>query len=324
MMQKTVSFLKKTFQGINTPVMILALLLSLGLWYINKLGHRYTVDVTLPVHIVNSADSPIGVLQQEHRIECRIEGAGYRLLAYTLFPDRQTVSIDLRRLDVLPAGADGLSEITLSSLSNAIDGQLGDVRLVSIDLPRFEVAASPLRSKMLPVRSRVRLELRNPYMQIGPVRLYPDSLEVKTLEIVLDTLQAVYTEARSFDDLATPLSGRIGLVSPPGVLLPLAEVGYRVAVEEYTEVDLSLPLTLHNAPPERTAVILPEEISVRLNVSRSRYASVSSGAIAAFIDYKERTTNLGSAYRVHLPVGEGIEVKEIVPLYVELVFQQEP
>jgi hypothetical protein len=72
------------------------------------------------------------------------------------------------------------------------------------------------------------------------------------------------------------------------------------------------------------AVILPEEVSVRLNVSRSRYASVSSGAIAAFIDYQDRTTNLGTAYRVHLPVEEGIEVKEIVPLYVELVFQEEP
>ncbi len=323
MKQKIVLFLKKTFQGINTPVMILALLLSLGLWYINKLGHRYATTVTLPIRIENSADNTIGVLQQEHRIECRIEGAGYRLLPYTLFPGRQTVTIDLRRIDVRSGEEGEPGEVTLASLASAVSEQLTDVRLVSILTPRLEIVTSPLRSQRLPVRSRLRFELRNPYMQIGPVHLYPDSMEVKTLSVVLDTLQALYTETRSFEDVTASLSGRIGLVQPPEVILPLTEVGYEVVVEEYTEVDLTLPLTLRNGPADRTAVILPEAVKVKLNVSSSRYARVSSGEIAAFIDYDDRLTNLGTPYKVHIPVEEGIVVKEIAPLYVELVFQEE-
>jgi hypothetical protein len=324
MKQKIVLFLKKTFQGTNTTVLILALLLSLALWYINKLGSSYKTTVTLPIRIANSADDTIGVLQREYPIECQIEGVGYRLLAYTLFPDREVVTVDLQRIDVRPAGADGLSEVALPSLAGAISEQLTDVRLLSILTPRLEIVTSPLRTRTLPVRSRLRFELSNPYMQIGPVHLYPDSLEVKTLSVVLDTMQAVYTEPRSFGDVTASLSGHIGLVFPPDVLLPLTEVGYEVVVEEYTEVELTLPLTLRNGPVDRTAVILPEAVKVRLNVSRSRYASVSSGEIAAFIDYDDRTTNIGPSYRVHLPAGEGIEVKEIAPLYVELVFQQEP
>lgn len=322
MKQKIVLFLKKMFQGINTPMMILALLLSLALWYVNKLGHRYTTTVTLPIRIENSADNTIGVLQQEHRIECLIEGPGYRLLPYTLFPGRQTVTIDLRRIDVRSDDVEGPGEVSLASLSSAVSEQLIDVRLVSILTPRFEIVTSPLRSRKLPVRSRLRLELRNPYMQIGPVRLYPDSLEVKTLGIVLDTLQAIYTEPRSFDDVTASLSGRIELVQPTGVILPLTEVGYQAVVEEYTEVELTLPLTLRNGPADRTAVILPEAVKVKLNVSSSRYARVSSGEIAAFIDYDDRLTNLGTPYKVRIPAEEGIVVKEIAPLYVELVFQE--
>lgn len=324
-MQRTVTTLRKTIQGINVPVTVTALLLALAMWYINKLEHTYATTVELPIRIENSADNTIGVLESDYRIGCRIEGAGYELLAYTLLPRRRALSIDLSRVEVLPTGEEGLSEIALPSLAAAVAEQLGGgIRLVSILTPRLEVVAAPLHTKKLPIRSRIDLQLRNPYMQIGPVRLFPDSIEVKTLGVVLDTLRAVYTEARSFDDVAASLSGRIGLRQPPDVMLPVTEVGYQVTVEEFTEVDLTLPLTLRNGPSGRTALILPDRVAVRLDVSRSRYDNVAQGRLTAWIDYDERMTNIGQQYKVHLSTEGGIEVKEVAPLYVELVFEQEP
>lgn len=303
--------------------MIVAILISFGLWYINKLGHMYTATITLPVTIVNSAESTVGVLQNENNIECRVEGTGYELLKYRWAPKKYRIEIDLRRVDIRPVEGSNRSEVTHTSLYNAISERLSEIRLLSILTPRVEISTAPFNTKKVPVRSRIEVEFRNQYMPIGTMVFMPDSVEVKSLEFVIDTLQAVYTERREFTNVNGSLSGRIGIHPIENVVSAVEEVTFELTVEEYTEIDQRLPLTLHNAPEDRLPVILPGEVSVRLNVASSRYASVSSGEIRAYIDYDDRLTNVGKQYKVYVPVPKGVVVKEITPLYVELVFEEQ-
>ncbi|MDL2230179.1 hypothetical protein LJB87_00090 [Alistipes sp. OttesenSCG-928-L06] len=324
MKQKIVPYLKKVFSGINHPMMIAAIVIAFGMWYLNKLGHTYTTTIVLPVTIVNSAESPVGVLWNENNVECRVEGNGYELLKYRWSPRRHRLEIDLRRIDLRPAGENRLSEVTHTSLFNAVQEQLKEIRLLSILTPRIEIATAPFNTKTVPVRSRIEVDFRNQYMPIGPVRFDPDSIEVKSLEFLLDTLQAVYTKHREFSGVNGSLSGRIELEPIADVVYPVGEATFGLTVEEYTEIDLQLPLSLHNAPEGRLPVILPGQVSVRLNVARSRYASASSGEIRAYIDYDDRATNVGKQFKVYVPVPEGIVVKEVSPLYVELIFEEQP
>lgn len=323
MKQKLIPYLKKTFSGINHPVFIAALVVSFGLWYLNKLGHTYTTTVTLPVSIENSADSPVGVLENSNDVECRVEGSGYELLRYRMFPKRNAITIPLRNIDIQTVEGTNRSEVTHSSLYNAVGAQMTDIRLLSILTPRIEITTAPFRTKKVPVRSRIEVEFRNPFMPIGEMKFVPDSLEVKSLDFLLDTLQAVYTQHREYTQVDGSLSGRIALEPVRDVVFTIDEVEFDLRVEEYTEIPLTLPITLENAPVDLVPVILPGEVSVRLNVVRSRYASASSGEIRAFIDYADRETNIGKQYKVYVPVSEGIVVKEISPLYVELVFEEQ-
>ncbi|MCD8185736.1 MAG: hypothetical protein LUD68_04550 [Rikenellaceae bacterium] len=322
MNRQIIPFLKKILSGIYTPVMIAAIVISLALWYLNKLGHTYTTTVTVPVTIVNDAESAVGVLDNETDIECRVEGTGYELLKYRWTPRNQLTEIDLRRLDLRQVEGTNRSEITHTSLYNAIADQWKDIRLLAILTPRIEISTAPFRTKTVPVFSRIDMDFRNQYMPLGPVVLSPDSIEVKSLAFVVDTLEAVYTVYRHFNHVNGPLSGTIDLQEIPGVVFPVDEVGFYLTVEEYTEIELELPLGLLNAPENRRPVILPGQVNVRLNVASSKYASAQSGEIRAYIDYDDRLTNMGKQYKVYVPVPEGIVVKEISPLYVELIFEE--
>jgi hypothetical protein len=322
MKQNIAQYLKKVFSGINHPVMIAAVLLSFGLWYLNKLGHTYTATVTLPLTIVNSAESPVGVLQNENDIECRIKGTGYELLKYRMRPKRHRLEIDLKRIDLRPVEGTSLSEVTHSSLFNAISEQLSEGQLQAVLTPRIEIQTAPFNIRKVPIHNRMEFEFRNQYMPVGPVVFSPDSMEVKSLDFLLDTLQAVYTEYRHFNNVSASIRGSVPLQSIPDVIFPVQEVAFGLTVEEYTEIELKLPLSLLNAPEGRLAVILPGEATVRLNVARSKYGSASSGEIRAYIDYQDRITNVGKPYKVYVPVPEGIVIKEITPLYVELIFEE--
>ncbi|MDR0954367.1 MAG: hypothetical protein LBM20_03170 [Rikenellaceae bacterium] len=321
-MQNIIPYLKKVFSGINHPVFFAVLIVSFGLWYFNQLGHIYITTVTLPLRIESGADSPIGVLENETQVECRVEGTGYQLLRYRAFPRSGAVIVNLRNIDLMPVAGTNRSEVTNASLFNALSAQLENIRLLAVLTPRVEIVTAPFNTKRVPVRSRITVELANQFMPIGELRLSPDSVQVKSLDVLLDTLQAVYTEPREYTDVRGNLSRRIPLEPIRDVVLPLSEVEFELRVEEYTEIDLTLPIALENAPRNLKPIILPGEVSVRLNVSRSRYATVSTDEIRAFIDYDDRLTNRGRAFKVYVPASEGIVVKEVTPLYVELVFEE--
>jgi hypothetical protein len=321
MKQKVTQYLRNLFSGINHPVMVAAMLISFGLWYLNRLGHTYTDTVTIPVSIVSGPESPIGVPENEHMIECRIQGTGYELLKYRLWPSRHRMEIDLRQIDLRPIEGSDRSEVSASSLYYALAGQWMEGQLQSIGTTPVEIRTAPFRVRRVPVRSRMEFVFKNQYMPIGPILFTPDSVEVKSLDFLLDTLRAVYTAPRRFSHVDGSLHGNISLQPLRDVLFSTTGVAFRLTVEEYTENDLTLPLSLLNAPADRQPVILPENVSVRLNVARSRYASISSGEIRAYIDYNDRTTNLGKSYKVYISAPEGVVVREIDPLYVELLFE---
>lgn len=322
MTRKFIPKIKKTLSTINHAMMVVAVLISFSLWYLNKLGHTYTTTITLPLTVVNSAESAIGVLENENNVECRVEGTGYELLKYRIHPKRYAIQVELRRIDLRPIEGSDKSEVTHSSIYNAVFEQFSDLRLLSVLTPRIEITTAPFQVKKVPVLNRIQVDYRNQYMQVGKTVIAPDSIEVKSLGLVLDTLQAVYTQKRNFSNVNGPLAGRLELEPIPNVVFAVDETEFRVTVEEYTEIEQNLPITLLNAPEGVLPVILPGEVLVKLNVARSRYNQASSGEIRAYIDYADRLTNIGKQYKVYVPVSEGIVVKEVSPIYVELVFEE--
>lgn len=318
-----VQYIVKNIRRVSHPALIIFVLISFGLWYINKLSHVYTTSVTIPVRIENSANSPVGVVDNEHAVECRIEGPGYKLLMYKMFPERHGVTIDFNRIDARPVSG-SVSEVTLSSLFNALSVQVTEVKVLSILTPRFEIVTSPLQSKKLPVISRIQVDCASQFMQIHPAVLTPDSLEVKSLSVLLDTMKGIYTERRYFSDVNGSLSGRIPLVVGPDVIVPVKEVEYSIDIEEYTEIDLQLPVSVDNDPEDLVPLVLPDLVSVKLNVCRSKYGDAVPGKVRAYVDYNDRKTNIDKRYKVYVEGGDGIFVKDISPRYVELVFNHKP
>ena len=234
-MQKRIAlYLKKNFSGINHVALAVALIASLALWYLNKLGDSYTATITLPVRIENSVDSRAGVLENRNEVECRVKGTGYELLRYRMFPRRNAVTIPLGNIELQPMAGTNRSAVVLPSLYNALSAQMAettDIQLLSIVTPRIEVATAPLQSKKVPVRNLIEVNFQHAFRAVGEMRFTPDVVEVRSLDPLLDTLQAVYTEPREYNRVSGSLSGRIALQPIPDVIFSVVEVEFDLGVE---------------------------------------------------------------------------------------------
>ncbi len=230
-MQKLLAYLKKRFSGVNHAALIVATVVAFGLWYVNKLGHVYTATVSLPVSITGSTDSRAGVLENRNDVECRVEGTGYELLRQRLSPRRNAITVPLDQVDLEPVAENGRSEVTLTSLFSALSAQLTDLRLLSIVTSRIEVATAPMRSRQVPVRSRISVRFQSGFRATDEMKFKPRTITVRSLDPSLDTLTAVYTERQEYTAIDGSLSGRAPLELIPGAVFSTDEVEFDLAVE---------------------------------------------------------------------------------------------
>ncbi|MDR2936581.1 MAG: hypothetical protein LBU80_04485, partial [Rikenellaceae bacterium] len=233
----------------TTLVLLVCATVSLVLWYLNMLNYTYTTTLPLSVVVENSPESNIGVLGGDYRIDCQVEGSGYALFRQKYFPHPVHIGIDrIRTAPFTENDGEPRHEIVLSTLLNALSVEVTEMKVVSIVSPRIEITMAPLKTKQVPIISRIEVDPRNQFIQVGSTLLKPTRITVRSLGAVLDTLQGIYTRELTLRDVRNNISGEVALTPVDGVILPVQSVAYEVYVEPYTEITLELPVEPTNVP----------------------------------------------------------------------------
>jgi len=313
-----VSVLKRAMD----PIFIIFVMIAFGLWDFNKLGNNYDTNIIIPVKIENNVNRTMGILADTYDVECRVNGEGYKLIKYKLHPETNTEYVDISRLDITPVENSVESEIRPSSLFTALSSQLTDINLISIITPPLRIVTSDIKVKRVPVISRIAVEYERQYMQIGEISIDPDSIDVRSVEPLLDTLKGVYTESRHFYNVNRSLRGYVPLTPIENIVLPIENVSYSIEVDEYTELELSLPVEVINVPPDLIPITLPSEVTVKVNISRIRFSDNIENDIRLYVDYNDNLINIDKYFKIYTEECEGIFIKSMDPLYVELLFEK--
>ena len=125
-MRKFTLYVKVTARRLSNPVFFMLLALSLGLWYIIKLSHVYTTEISIPVRI-DSLLIPV---------RCSVEGVGYQILRHKIAPKKNGVVISSDDIAITPsATVSGIYDISPFALQNAISSQISDLRIKSVKSP---------------------------------------------------------------------------------------------------------------------------------------------------------------------------------------------
>ena len=125
-MRKFTLYVKVTARRLSNPVFFMLLALSLGLWYIIKLSHVYTTEISIPVRI-DSLLIPV---------RCSVEGVGYQILGHKIAPKKNGVVISSDDIAITPsATVSGIYDISPFALQNAISSQISDLRIKSVKSP---------------------------------------------------------------------------------------------------------------------------------------------------------------------------------------------
>lgn len=299
------------------------LIISALLWYFNRLGHRFTTEIDVPIRIVTDFSSDVWIDQPDMRIRALVEGEGRRLILYKL-GIVEALNIPASDLVLVKDPAKNnpyRNFIRPASIKRALTLGITNINFIQISDSLISVNVSPISKARLPIHSNIKIEADRQYMKVGATVLTPDSADVKAPRIILDSLRKIETDSRTYRRARRSLGGNIGLRIPRNVISNVTSVKYSADITSYTEVEYRLPVEIDSLPRGLEAFVVPSAVDLLIMVPLRSYNKYQGRTPIASINYNQKVKNLSSLFEVRIDsLAAGVEIISITPEFVEAFF----
>jgi hypothetical protein len=161
--------------------------------------------------------------------------------------------------------------------------QLGN-DVFSVSPEQITVEIEDIATKNVPVEAVAALSFWKGFDLADDIQLTPSVITVEGAKSVLENLNSLKTDTLRFQKLKDTIETTIKLAVIPILKFSKSEVSAQLAVEQFTEKSLFVPLTVKNAP--QRLQIFPNKIKLDCTVALSRYAALSGDNFIAVVDLK--------------------------------------
>jgi hypothetical protein len=161
--------------------------------------------------------------------------------------------------------------------------QLGN-DIFSVSPEQITVEIEDIETKNVPVEAVAILSFWKGFDLSDDIQLTPSVITVEGAKSVLENLNSLKTDTLRFQKLKDTVITSIKLAAIPILKFSKTEISALLAVEQFTEKSLFVPLTVRNAP--QRLQIFPNKVKLDCTVALSRYASLSGENFMAVVDLK--------------------------------------
>jgi YbbR domain-containing protein len=293
---------KAFFHG-NTWRKILAfsffLLIAFGFWVLQYLQQRFETSIVVPLNYRNVPEQIALNPGLPQEISLRIADKGTALLNYTLSQKITSVDIDLEKINPVRS--------TYSISGIALEKEITKYLLASTSLvgytpDKIEVKYNPQKKKTVPVRIAGVILPKAGFMFEDNIYPDPEEITIYGSEVVLDTIQAIYTKSLHLTDLQSHFEKRVDLVFPEGIGSDKKSVLLSGDIEGYTEKTFKLPVVCENVPDNYVVRLFPPVAELTCQVALSKYSSLSGDDFKLSVGYDNLIENKGSTVPVRVSV----------------------
>ena len=214
-----------------------------------------------------------------------------------------------------------LFELNLQEIREKISEQLGErFNIDFIETQRLTFAFEPQAYAKVPVAAALSLSFKPQYMQVGEVRLKPDSVLVYGDVKELQRVTHVGTCSISFTSVDKNLQGFVALDPVPGLRIDCEQVYYDITVDRYVESTVTIPVTATHVPADRMLMILPSQLDVTIRTSfRPRGGRITADDLALEVDWRDFSGSESTKVIPQLVTGRDIYSWRLSPGMVECI-----
>lgn len=285
------------------------------MWFFNKLGDETNAIIQYPVTFINLPMQKVVVNELPENLGLSVQGRGFDILRYKMGSMPEPVIINLSRLNHILA-KESTMEFNLGTnvLFEEIKSQLPtDIELTMIHPDTINFVFSNYGEKRVPVKPVFNLHFDHQCRIDGEVVVTPNIVTVNGPDIILDTLQAVYTKRISARNVKADIRRNVELQSIDGVSLIHKKVKVEVPVSKFTESVSVVPITVKGEPDSVRVKLMPNEVTVSYWVSTNDYSRINHSDFKAEVDASLIDSQIG----LQLPVDISVQPQGVYNISVE-------
>lgn len=260
------------------------LFFSSFLWILIKLSASYIIPYKLDFVLFDlPANMWISEDQSTQSLSISINTTGFKLLKIKYLASKKgAIHFPLSQLPYRKQN-ENMYYLNTLNLQDLIAGFLGinekDIEFIEKEI-FFRIV--PMQSKKVRIEVDSKINFKEQYRQYGPIKVFPESVEVFAPKAILDTLNYITTETISGKGIDLPIDDSLNLQYDESLIRPsLRKVAIHIDVEKYTESSVKLNVIKPGKPKIK---VFPVEVEVFFSVALKDFDSLSKDQFVAAID----------------------------------------
>ncbi|MFY9152127.1 MAG: hypothetical protein WAO52_08945 [Prolixibacteraceae bacterium] len=287
---RTFTYLKKVYfrNDKRVAAYLVCVAIATGFWFLNALGKTYTIDLVAPVSYVNFPNNKTLSNKLPDKFELTIKAHGFTLLRQELSFLFMPLEFDVNELtdNRMKENRRNYFAIPSRQFLNELSARLSnDVEILSMNPDTLIFAFDKTSQKRLKVVPNVKLNLKKQYQISGEIKTEPDSILVNGPKSMLDTLQEIKTEGKRYSMVFESIEEKINVAAVNNIYTENPSVLIKVPVEEYTETQQTVPVSVINKPEETNVKLFPAKVKVTFQVGLSRFAGIHPEDFKLTVDF---------------------------------------
>nr|WP_290855960.1 YbbR-like domain-containing protein [Flaviramulus sp.] len=288
MIKKLKSKILSSIKNKRINVFLLFLISAFVILLFTKLSKEYTNTLTFEVEKLNVPQENI-ILNDSLKLYITLKTHGFKWLNYYL--SKPVVKIDFDK-DVYKREGAFVWNKSKAFLNNTQFDKQVEILNISPDTLTFRFGVNAI--KKVPVTINANLNFSPGYNNSSEIVSDPDSIVIVGPKSEVSKIDFLATEEITLNDIRLNLEEIAKLKLPKNqsnLNFSNNDVILKAEVEKFTEGTLKIPITIINAPKERTIKYFPKKVTVSYYVSLSDYKIITAKDFEVICDFDKINNN---------------------------------
>lgn len=250
--------------GMEWVVLSISLLVAAVVWLVYNLSQPYSAFLDFPVNITSDVPGYESRTETDQRLILRGKAAGFFIIYRKVTVGRDPIEIKVDGKYLIPVeDRKNTFAVATSNLRKELSAYLGDyVDLEYVVTDSLTFTMVPTEKKKVPVRADASLSCASQYAFFSELTLDPDSVYISGKSSMVSSIDAVWTEKIYRTGIDGNIQGMVDILKVNGLDISTSSVMYDVEVKRYVEETITVPVYVKNLPPDRKAVLLPDQVEL--------------------------------------------------------------
>lgn len=269
------------------PIFLFLLALSTLFWILTVLSKDYTTTVHYEADFVDLPDDKLFIEDKNVDLHLQVIAPGFTILAHRLSFRKHlplSVSTFIPKKKGNKWNYYWLGKQSISQLQEVLPTNM---QLLHVQPNRIDVLLDEKAERVLPVQIKTDLSYKDLFRQKEPIKLEPSTIVISGPKAVVEVFSSISTETLKIDDINTNSSGTINIepLNHSEINYSLSKVSWELKVEQFTEGEMTLPLSIKNVPKGYEIKLFPDEVTVNYLVSLDKFDLVKKEMFATSVNF---------------------------------------